>query len=59
MQANPSDSVYCSDLGSTAVHGSMAGFTGFSAGRINQRYLYIPIQEICKVSLPYPQTLKA
>eukprot|EP00277_Geminigera_cryophila_P010553 CAMPEP_0179411468 /NCGR_PEP_ID=MMETSP0799-20121207/3916_1 /TAXON_ID=46947 /ORGANISM="Geminigera cryophila, Strain CCMP2564" /LENGTH=462 /DNA_ID=CAMNT_0021183545 /DNA_START=1 /DNA_END=1386 /DNA_ORIENTATION=+ len=48
VSANPSDSVYCSDLGSTAVHGCMAGFTGFSAGRINQRYVYIPIEEMCK-----------
>ena len=48
VSANPSDSVYCSDLGSTAVHGAMAGFTCFSAGRINQRYVYIPIAEMCK-----------
>eukprot|EP00802_Teleaulax_amphioxeia_P007567 Tamp_07574.p1 GENE.Tamp_07574~~Tamp_07574.p1 ORF type:complete len:589 (+),score=66.00 Tamp_07574:242-1768(+) len=29
VSANTSDAVYCSDLGSTAVHGSMAGFSGF------------------------------
>ena len=46
--ANAADSVYCSDLGSTAVHGAMAGFTGFTAGRINQRYVYIPMSDMCK-----------
>ena len=27
--------------------GVMAGYTGFSAGRINQRYVYIPIDKMC------------
>ena len=29
VPANTSDAIYCSDLGSAAVHGAMAGFTGF------------------------------
>ena len=50
VPANTSDAIYCSDLGSAAVHGAMAGFTGFSVGRINQRYVYIPITEITRAN---------
>mmetsp|Transcript_19880 Transcript_19880/g.66186 ORF Transcript_19880/g.66186 Transcript_19880/m.66186 type:complete len:101 (+) Transcript_19880:546-848(+) len=50
VAANPSDSVYCSTLGSTVVHGAMAGFTGFSCGQVNHRYVYIPIEEMCDPS---------
>ena len=42
-----SDSIYCSALGSNVVHGAMAGLTGFSCGKINDRYAYIPIDEMC------------
>jgi len=47
VPAIASDAIYCSHLGSTAVHGAMSGYTGFSAGRVNQRYVYIPITEMC------------
>uniref|UniRef100_A0A7S1DMT0 Phosphofructokinase domain-containing protein n=1 Tax=Hemiselmis andersenii TaxID=464988 RepID=A0A7S1DMT0_HEMAN len=42
-----SDSIYCSALGSNVVHGAMTGLTGFSCGKINDRYAYIPIDEMC------------
>eukprot|EP00281_Chroomonas_sp_CCMP1168_P020548 CAMPEP_0206235888 /NCGR_PEP_ID=MMETSP0047_2-20121206/13407_1 /ASSEMBLY_ACC=CAM_ASM_000192 /TAXON_ID=195065 /ORGANISM="Chroomonas mesostigmatica_cf, Strain CCMP1168" /LENGTH=524 /DNA_ID=CAMNT_0053660157 /DNA_START=35 /DNA_END=1609 /DNA_ORIENTATION=+ len=42
-----SDSIYCSALGSNVVHGAMAGLTGFSCGKVNDRYCYIPIDEMC------------
>eukprot|EP00276_Gloeochaete_wittrockiana_P018121 CAMPEP_0184338138 /NCGR_PEP_ID=MMETSP1089-20130417/6667_1 /TAXON_ID=38269 ORGANISM="Gloeochaete wittrockiana, Strain SAG46.84" /NCGR_SAMPLE_ID=MMETSP1089 /ASSEMBLY_ACC=CAM_ASM_000445 /LENGTH=539 /DNA_ID=CAMNT_0026664451 /DNA_START=21 /DNA_END=1640 /DNA_ORIENTATION=- len=48
--ANASDSIYCSRLGQSAVHGAMAGYTGFSTGLVNSRVVYIPLKEI--VSLP-------
>jgi 6-phosphofructokinase 1 len=30
-------------LGQNAVHGAMAGFTGFTVGLVNNRVVYIPI----------------
>jgi 6-phosphofructokinase 1 len=47
VPASSTDSIYCSALGSNAVHGAMAGFTGFSCGQINNRYVYIPIEDMC------------
>jgi hypothetical protein len=37
----------CVLMPTLGAHGT-AGFTGFSAGRVNQRYVYIPISEMCK-----------
>lgn len=47
VAACASDAIYCSNLGSYAVHGAMSGYTGFSAGRVNARYVYIPIEDMC------------
>jgi len=47
VPASPSDSVYCSALGTSVVHGAMAGNTGFSCGHRNNRYVYIPIEDMC------------
>jgi 6-phosphofructokinase 1 len=46
--ANSSDSVYCSRLAYHAVHGAMAGKTKFVASRVNNRYVYIPIDQVTK-----------
>ncbi len=46
--ANSSDSVYCSGLAYHAVHGAMAGKTKFVASRINNRYVYLPVDEVTK-----------
>jgi 6-phosphofructokinase 1 len=43
VPANGADSLYCLTLAQNAVHGCMAGMTGFSAGQINQRAVYLPI----------------
>jgi len=43
---NANDSIYCSLLAHNAVHGAMAGFTGFTVGLINSRYVYIPIKAV-------------
>jgi len=40
------DAEYCMLLGQNAVHGAMAGFTGFSTGLVNNRLVYIPISAI-------------
>eukprot|EP00741_Cyanophora_paradoxa_P000885 tig00000448_g855.t1 len=47
VKANASDALYCSLLAQNAVHGTFAGFTGFSAGRVNHKQVYLPIQSIC------------
>ena len=46
---NPEDSQLCSTLASSAVHGTMAGYTGFSVGVINTRTCYIPTSVINSV----------
>merc|ERR1719440_307906 len=40
------DSVYCAVLAQNAVHGAMAGYTGFCVGKIDENYVMLPIQAI-------------
>jgi len=37
-----SDNVYCTLLAQSCVHGTMAGYTGFTSGLVNGRQTYIP-----------------
>ena len=46
VPANAFDQKMCSQLAQNAVHGAMAGFTGFSVGHINNRTAMIPIKDI-------------
>ncbi|KAK9699816.1 hypothetical protein RND81_08G197200 [Saponaria officinalis] len=46
IPSNASDSVYCTLLAQSAVHGAMAGFTGFTSGLVNGRHTYIPFHRI-------------
>ncbi|EGR33429.1 phosphofructokinase family protein, putative [Ichthyophthirius multifiliis] len=48
VPANALDRKMCAQLSQNAVHGAMAGFTGFTVGHINGRLSYIPLDEICK-----------
>ncbi|XP_059657123.1 ATP-dependent 6-phosphofructokinase 6-like isoform X2 [Cornus florida] len=41
-----SDNVYCTLLAHSAVHGAMAGYTGFTVGPVNGRHSYIPFNRI-------------
>ncbi|MEZ4953906.1 MAG: ATP-dependent 6-phosphofructokinase [Saprospiraceae bacterium] len=41
--ATPSDSIFCNKLGLNAVHGALAGKTGFVVGRRNNHFIYLPI----------------
>ncbi|XP_061351849.1 ATP-dependent 6-phosphofructokinase 3-like isoform X2 [Gastrolobium bilobum] len=41
-----SDNVYCTLLAHSAVHGAMAGYTGFTVGPVNGRHAYIPFYRI-------------
>ncbi|KAG6662123.1 hypothetical protein CIPAW_03G221200 [Carya illinoinensis] len=42
VPSNASDNVYCTLLAHSAVHGAMAGYTGFTVGPVNGRHAYIP-----------------
>ncbi|KAF5182820.1 Atp-dependent 6-phosphofructokinase [Thalictrum thalictroides] len=44
IPSNASDNVYCTLLAQSAVHGAMAGYTGFTVGPVNGRHAYIPFQ---------------
>jgi 6-phosphofructokinase 1 len=46
VPANACDNVYCTQLAQCAVHGAMAGYTGFSAGLVNNQMAYIPIPQL-------------
>ena len=47
------DSVYCMTLAQNAVHGCMAGFTGFTSGLVNNRTVLLPIPAITATSPSY------
>ncbi|CAI9298927.1 unnamed protein product [Lactuca saligna] len=44
IPSNAYDNIYCTLLAQSAIHGAMAGFSGFTVGRVNNRHAYIPIQ---------------
>ncbi|KAL3623682.1 ATP-dependent 6-phosphofructokinase 3 [Castilleja foliolosa] len=46
IPSNASDNVYCTLLAQSAVHGAMAGYTGFIVGPVNGRHSYIPFHKI-------------
>ncbi|KAL8049956.1 hypothetical protein ABFX02_06G052200 [Erythranthe guttata] len=46
VPSNASDNIYCTLLAQSAVHGAMAGFTGFTVGPVNSRHAYIPISRV-------------
>uniref|UniRef100_A0A5B7BAZ1 ATP-dependent 6-phosphofructokinase n=1 Tax=Davidia involucrata TaxID=16924 RepID=A0A5B7BAZ1_DAVIN len=46
IPSNASDNVYCTLLAHSAVHGAMAGYTGFTVGPVNSRHAYIPIAHV-------------
>lgn len=43
-QANPNDSIYCSRLGTNAVHAAMAGKTQALISLLNNKFVHIPIK---------------
>ncbi|KAK9014127.1 hypothetical protein V6N11_005296 [Hibiscus sabdariffa] len=46
VPSNASDNVYCTLLAHSAIHGAMAGYTGFTVGPVNGTHGYIPFQRI-------------
>lgn len=37
-----SDNIFCTLLAHSAIHGAMAGYTGFTVGPVNGKHAYIP-----------------
>ncbi|CAM8971101.1 unnamed protein product [Rhodiola kirilowii] len=50
IPSNASDNIYCTLLAHSAVHGAMAGFTGFTVGPVNNRHAYIPISHVTETT---------
>jgi 6-phosphofructokinase 1 len=50
VPANSFDSLYCQQLAQNAVHGTMAGFTGFSVGLCNNKMVLLPIPQLVRTS---------
>ncbi|KAH7421928.1 hypothetical protein KP509_13G081700 [Ceratopteris richardii] len=48
VASNATDTAYCTLLAHSALHGAMAGYTGFVAGPINGRFCYIPLEEVAR-----------
>ncbi|KAG2411363.1 hypothetical protein I3760_Q008100 [Carya illinoinensis] len=46
IPSNAADNVYCTLLAQSAVHGAMAGYTGFTVGPVNSSHAYIPIARV-------------
>ncbi|KAK9282349.1 hypothetical protein L1049_005266 [Liquidambar formosana] len=46
IPSNASDNVYCTLLAHSAIHGAMAGYTGFTVGPVNSRHAYIPFYRV-------------
>ncbi|CAO2035395.1 unnamed protein product [Urochloa humidicola] len=52
VPANATDNLYCTLLAHSAIHGIMAGFTGFVPGPINGTYSYIPLEDVAVAKNP-------
>ncbi|KAK2457358.1 ATP-dependent 6-phosphofructokinase [Trifolium repens] len=54
IPSNASDNIYCTLLAHSAVHGAMAGYSGFTVGPVNSRHVYLPIARVTE----RPNTVK-
>lgn len=52
VTANATDNLYCTLPAHSAIHGIMAGYTGFVTGPINGNYAYIPMDEVAHAKSP-------
>ncbi|KAL1533073.1 ATP-dependent 6-phosphofructokinase 4, chloroplastic [Salvia divinorum] len=50
IPSNASDNIYCTLLAHSAIHGAMAGYTGFTVGPVNSRHAYIPISRVTETT---------
>ncbi|XP_031488349.1 ATP-dependent 6-phosphofructokinase 3-like [Nymphaea colorata] len=46
IPSNAADNVYCTLLAHSAIHGAMAGYTGFAVGPVNGKHAHIPIHTL-------------
>ncbi|KAG9153424.1 hypothetical protein Leryth_021002 [Lithospermum erythrorhizon] len=49
VPANATDNLYCTLVAHSAIHGAMAGYTGFVSGPINGNYAYIPVEGVARI----------
>ncbi|WJX20076.1 ATP-dependent 6-phosphofructokinase 4, chloroplastic [Trifolium repens] len=54
IPSNASDNIYCTLLAHSAVHGAMAGYSGFTVGPVNSRHVYLPVARVTE----RPNTVK-
>ncbi|XP_057463886.1 LOW QUALITY PROTEIN: ATP-dependent 6-phosphofructokinase 2 [Actinidia eriantha] len=52
VPANATDNLYCTLLAHSAIHGVMAGYTGFVVGPVNGNYVCMPVQEVAEAKNP-------
>lgn len=52
VPSNATDTAYCTLLAHSALHGVMAGYTGFVAGPVNGRYCYLPLDLVALTKHP-------
>ncbi|KAK9063281.1 hypothetical protein SSX86_017151 [Deinandra increscens subsp. villosa] len=50
VPSNAYDNIYCTLLAQSAVHGAMAGYSGFTVGPVNSRHAYIPIGRVTEAT---------
>ncbi|KAM0042938.1 putative 6-phosphofructokinase [Helianthus debilis subsp. tardiflorus] len=50
VPSNAYDNIYCTLLAQSAVHGAMAGYSGFTVGPVNSRHAYIPIERVTEAT---------
>jgi len=48
VPSNAYDSLYCATLAQQAVHAAMAGYTGITVGKVDERYVMLPIHAVTK-----------
>lgn len=51
VQANSVDTIMCAKLAQNAVHGAMAGYTGFSVGVVRNSVSFIPVTTLIKAGV--------
>ncbi|KAF8033944.1 hypothetical protein BT93_C0279 [Corymbia citriodora subsp. variegata] len=46
VPGNASDNIFCTLLAHSAIHGAMAGYSGFTVGPVNGKHAYIPFNRV-------------
>lgn len=51
VPSNAGDTIMCAKLAQNAVHGSMAGYTGFSVGSVRNAVVWIPVSTLIEAGV--------